>query len=282
MNRNFRRDDEMRRNEGRWEPRMGRGERMSERGADWNERAFGEDWNRDEDWNERGMGMDRGYGYGSYGGRGAMERGFGGMERGGMGGERGFGYGGWGSERPYGSGERGYGMERGYGGERGYGERGFGERGYGMERGQYGGMGQYGRMGQYGGGMMDRNMDRGMMDRNMMDRGGMMDRERRMGRGPKNYQRSDERIKEDLCERLAQHDWVDSSEVDVQVHNGEVTLTGTVDHRQAKRTIEDLAEDIFGVKDVHNQLRVEHSRELQQQQGRTQQTTQQTKTNPKA
>ena len=43
---------------------------------------------------------------------------------------------------------------------------------------------------------------------------------------------------------------------EVRVENGEVTLTGTVEDRHAKRLAEDLAERSLGVADVHNQLHV--------------------------
>ncbi len=79
--------------------------------------------------------------------------------------------------------------------------------------------------------------------------------EQRTGRGPKGYTRSDERIREDLCERLMRG-WMNAENVDVQVKGGEVTLLGTVDRREEKRAIEDLAESVLGVKEVHNQLRV--------------------------
>lgn len=77
------------------------------------------------------------------------------------------------------------------------------------------------------------------------------------GKGPKGYQRSDERIKEEVSEALSRHGDVDASEVEVAVKDGEVTLTGTVDSREAKRAAEQAAEDCDGVKDVHNQLRVQ-------------------------
>ena len=77
------------------------------------------------------------------------------------------------------------------------------------------------------------------------------------GRGPKGYQRSDERIREDICERLTNHPEIDASEIEIQVKSGEVTLTGTVDRREAKRRAEDVAESVSGVKDVHNQLRAQ-------------------------
>lgn len=76
------------------------------------------------------------------------------------------------------------------------------------------------------------------------------------GRGPKGYQRADERIHEDICERLTQHGHIDASEVEVTVQNGEVTLNGSVPDRQQKRLVEDTVEEVLGVKDVHNRLRV--------------------------
>ena len=76
------------------------------------------------------------------------------------------------------------------------------------------------------------------------------------GRGPKGYQRSNDRIREDVCERLTQHGQVDATDIEVQVQEGEVTLNGTVNTRQAKRLAEDTAFSVSGVRDVHNQLRV--------------------------
>ena len=77
------------------------------------------------------------------------------------------------------------------------------------------------------------------------------------GRGPKGYRRSDERIQEEINEQLMRHPNIDPSEVTVQVQNGEVTLTSTVDDRQSKRLAEDIAESCSGVSEVHNQLRVQ-------------------------
>jgi osmotically-inducible protein OsmY len=76
------------------------------------------------------------------------------------------------------------------------------------------------------------------------------------GRGPKGYQRSDGRINEDVCDRLVDAPEVDASNIEVKVTNGEVTLSGTVDDRWQKRRAEDLAENISGVREVHNNLRV--------------------------
>jgi hypothetical protein len=76
------------------------------------------------------------------------------------------------------------------------------------------------------------------------------------GRGPKGYQRSDDRIKEEVCELLTQHHEIDATDIEVEVRNGEVTLRGSVDDRQIKRMAEDLVEHCTGVRDVQNQLRV--------------------------
>jgi hypothetical protein len=83
------------------------------------------------------------------------------------------------------------------------------------------------------------------------------DRARRGGkaRGPKGYARSDERIHEEVCERIARSG-VDADDVEVRVEKREVTLTGTVHERQEKWWLEDLADDVFGVEEVHNHLRV--------------------------
>ncbi len=76
------------------------------------------------------------------------------------------------------------------------------------------------------------------------------------GRGPKGYQRSDERIREDINERLTDDAMIDASEIEVQVQNREVTLTGTVRNRNEKRRTEDLAESVSGVSNVQNNLRI--------------------------
>ncbi len=75
-------------------------------------------------------------------------------------------------------------------------------------------------------------------------------------RAPKGYQRSDERIREDVCETLGRHPDVDPSDIEITVQSGEVTLSGTVDESRARRTAEEVIERMPGVKDVHNHIRV--------------------------
>jgi osmotically-inducible protein OsmY len=81
------------------------------------------------------------------------------------------------------------------------------------------------------------------------------------GRGPKGYQRSDARIYEDVCDRLAEAPDVDASDIEVQTTNGEVTLSGSVREREEKRRAEDLIEGVSGVRDVRNNLRVSRPQE---------------------
>jgi osmotically-inducible protein OsmY len=82
---------------------------------------------------------------------------------------------------------------------------------------------------------------------------------RRAFQGLKGYTRSDDRIREDVCDRLnaiSRRAGVDVSNVEVRVQDGEVTLAGSIEDRQHKHRLENAAEEVNGVKDVHNQIRV--------------------------
>ncbi|HET8649986.1 MAG TPA: BON domain-containing protein, partial [Gemmatimonadales bacterium] len=76
------------------------------------------------------------------------------------------------------------------------------------------------------------------------------------GQGPRNYRRSDQRITEDVCDGLTEHPMVDASDLEVQVKDGEVTLTGTVPDRRSKRLARDIADSVAGVRDVHNEVTI--------------------------
>jgi len=152
-----------------------------------------------------------------------------------------------------------YGVQ-GYGGE-GYGGQSFPSRSYGDQRydaRRYGDQ-QY-RTRQ--GGQSDfvgyneelRRVTEGEGEHGMWSHWG---RGEHRGRGPKNYTRSDERIREDVNDRLSDDAWLDASEIDVKVSGCEVTLSGTVNQREDRRRAEDLAEHVSGVKHVQNNLRVE-------------------------
>jgi osmotically-inducible protein OsmY len=79
------------------------------------------------------------------------------------------------------------------------------------------------------------------------------------GKGPKGYKRSDERIKEDISDRLGDDPYIDATEIEIVVANGDVTLIGSVNDRIDKRRAEDLAERVTGVQNVENRIRVRSS-----------------------
>ncbi|WP_225207453.1 BON domain-containing protein [Novosphingobium huizhouense] len=170
-------------------------------------------------------------------------------------------------DRGYGASRTSYPGERdqtGYGGRGGYGARQATQRQGGMRQ-MGGGSSSY----QPGEGYAREDMHRGFLDRaadEVMSWWGDEDAARRReqdaredhrGRGPSDYTRSDERIREDANDRLTD-DWrVDARRISVAVENGEVTLTGTVGNRQEKHRAEECVERVSGVKHVQNNLRVE-------------------------
>jgi osmotically-inducible protein OsmY len=232
----------------------------------------------EERWRGWGEAQSREYGRGDE----ERER----YERGGHGAERGASMGGgYGPEAGgYSGGQGGYGYapsQGGYGRQSGYapGQGGYGgQSGYAPSEGRYGGQGggysehRFGSEVGYGprqqGGY--RGEERGMWERATDEVSSWFgdeeaERRRRMdaaregkhrGRGPKGYSRSDDRIREDVSDRLSDDSMVDASDIEVTVSNREVTLSGTVDSRESRRRAEDLAEGISGVSYVQNNLRV--------------------------
>jgi osmotically-inducible protein OsmY len=136
-----------------------------------------------------------------------------------------------------------YGQNMGYQG--GYGQGGQGQSGYGGSAGQRFGMSE-----------SQRPQDNQWRDDAHSHRGSGPHR----GKGPVGYQRSDERVREMICESLADDDQIDASQIEVAVKNGEVTLTGSVSDRRTKREAEECACTVSGVHDVQNQLRVKDDR----------------------
>jgi osmotically-inducible protein OsmY len=167
------------------------------------------------------------------------------------GGQRGFsgGTGGYDYERGYGdAGRSSYG--RSYSGDRGWGSReqgGDDDRGQRFEQAGHDAGQFFRRAGErvaswFGGGETERGYDR--------------DRDFR-GMGPKGYKRADERISDELHERLTDDPYVDASNISISVSGGEVTLSGTVENREAKHRAERCVEDVSGVSHVQNNLRVD-------------------------
>ena len=158
----------------------------------------------------------------------------------------------------------------GYGTSR-YGEGGFGGRyGEGGEGGQYGqsqpryGQGQYGQVGygqgSYGQGYGGQRFAGGRLEEGRSwQAGGQTQAAQFRGRGPKGYTRSDDRIREDVSDRLTDDDRIDAVDIEIMVKNGEVALTGTVPDRDDKHRAEDIAESVSGVKQVQNNLRIQEA-----------------------
>ena len=220
--------------------------------------GFGEFGERSQGWeSERGSDFHGGQGLGQRG------RGFDQGSPGHGPGAQGHGQG---SER-YGQGGQAQGQRneryaqsrQGYGGQQQDWQRGTGQ---GLQGGQYGspdygtalqgrqGLGEGGLSGGYGG------MTGGYGDRQPGYGSGLGQRSFR-GIGPKNYTRSDERIREDVCERLTRDDDLDASGIEVKAEQGVVTLEGTVEERWMKHRAEDIAESCSGVREVDNRIRVE-------------------------
>lgn len=76
------------------------------------------------------------------------------------------------------------------------------------------------------------------------------------GKGPRGYRRSDTMIKDDVSEALYRSTKVDASHIEVFVKDGYVTLKGKVDTREQKKIAESTLENLVGVEDVYNELRI--------------------------
>ena len=74
------------------------------------------------------------------------------------------------------------------------------------------------------------------------------------GRGPRDWRRSDLRIREDVCQLMSDDPRLDAREIDVRVEDGDVILEGRVEHRGARRLAAEIAAAVPGVRDVFNRL----------------------------
>jgi osmotically-inducible protein OsmY len=74
--------------------------------------------------------------------------------------------------------------------------------------------------------------------------------------GPKGWQRRDDRIHEDVCAQLTVDGHVNASDIEVIVHHGEVTLSGTVADGDQRDRARRIAESVRGVIDVIARVRI--------------------------
>jgi osmotically-inducible protein OsmY len=241
------------------------GERDFYRRDEYSEDRYGQGYGEEGLTNYRARNVSGGIGPGGYGVRYGEHHGYGGGERDYGGGS--YGRGDYGGRHSEGRSDRGRDLQSDFSSDF---EGGSNYRrdlpGYG-----YGGAGSrrdWGRERSFG---RDQNRDeRGFWDRATDEVSSWFgddeaDRRRRedarqdmrhQGRGPKGYRRSDERMREDISDRLTDDPFIDASEIEVVVVSAEVTLTGSVDSRHARRRAEDLAERVSGVTHVQNNLRV--------------------------
>jgi osmotically-inducible protein OsmY len=68
--------------------------------------------------------------------------------------------------------------------------------------------------------------------------------------------RPDAQLAQELQEILTKDPELDSSEIEVEVEGGAVTLRGVVDSSDARLLAEELVESVTGVREVHNNLKV--------------------------
>jgi len=194
---------------------------------------------------QQDYGNQRGYGAQAYGqgehssgshgyGSGREYRGYEGGEAGRHAGNRNW-------ERGYGE---GYGLSSGYADQQAYGSE-YGSSGY---QTGYASDAQSGRAYGTGSQRSGSGMSRGEYGRNYR------------GMGPRSYTRSDERMLEDINERLTEDDYLDASDLTVRCVNGVITLEGTVAERWMKHRAEDLADASSGVKQVDNRIQVQSQR----------------------
>jgi hypothetical protein len=80
-----------------------------------------------------------------------------------------------------------------------------------------------------------------------------------IGLGPRGNVRSDERIREEICDELTRRPDMDPRWIEVRVEDGEVTLEGTVEDRITRAAIDEVATNCAGVRQVFNRLRVEET-----------------------
>ncbi len=76
------------------------------------------------------------------------------------------------------------------------------------------------------------------------------------GKGPRSYQRSDERINEDIHQRMTDDPRLDASDIAVKVKEGQVELEGVVSNKIEKYLAEEIGERVSGVRYVQNNLKV--------------------------
>lgn len=74
--------------------------------------------------------------------------------------------------------------------------------------------------------------------------------------GERGYNRQDEKIQEEIIDRLNHQSQIDTANIEVEVTDGTVTLSGTVASSSEKNLVEETAEMVSGVLEMINRLTV--------------------------
>ena len=74
---------------------------------------------------------------------------------------------------------------------------------------------------------------------------------------PRGDRRTDDEIKDEIWRLLVQHSQVDASDIQVDVQDGVVRLSGKVESWLEKQTAESVVRNVLGVLEVDNQLKAD-------------------------
>ena len=76
------------------------------------------------------------------------------------------------------------------------------------------------------------------------------------GKGPQGWMHSDQRMYNDVCAALAFSHEVDATDINVNVEDSCVSLNGSVFDHEMKAAATECVENVFGVSEVKNELRI--------------------------
>jgi hypothetical protein len=85
------------------------------------------------------------------------------------------------------------------------------------------------------------------------------ERVNQVGVGSDGRKPSDERIEREMNDHLAEHSYIDATEIVVTVKDSEVTLDGSVPDDDQKHYVEEVAQKVSGVTHVHNRLKIKNT-----------------------
>lgn len=76
-------------------------------------------------------------------------------------------------------------------------------------------------------------------------------------RGLRSYQKQEDRIRMEIHQALTEHPGIDAANIDISIDSGVVVLRGIIDDRRQRCLALKLAEEVPGVREVRNELKIE-------------------------